>query len=265
MTLSSEADAAKTIKQCCARLYESDFAKFLLGDSFHPGGLALTERLGNLLGLTTNSRVLDVASGTGTSALFLAERFGCPAIGVDYSRESTERARELAREKGLWSRVRFETGDAEVMPFPDETFDAIVCECAFCTFPNKSAAVAEFMRVLRPGGRVGISDLTRAATLPKELDSLLARVACIADAQTIESYGTAGNGPANPRQTTGRRNCIGPQKNRSAANRSLRCEANGKRGLGSNQTQRAWLWCFRGYQSVGLDMMFPKLAIGTTI
>ena len=42
----------ETVKQCCARLYESDFAKMLLGDSFHPGGLKLTERLGTLLGLT---------------------------------------------------------------------------------------------------------------------------------------------------------------------------------------------------------------------
>ncbi len=63
-------ESADNIKQCCARLYESDFAKILLGDSFHPGGLALTERLGVLLDLGPNSRVLDVASGTGNSAIF---------------------------------------------------------------------------------------------------------------------------------------------------------------------------------------------------
>jgi hypothetical protein len=66
-----------TVKQCCARLYESDFAKLLLGDSFHPGGTRLTERLGELLGLGPQSRVLDIASDTGTSALFLAERVSC--------------------------------------------------------------------------------------------------------------------------------------------------------------------------------------------
>ena len=73
----------ETVKQCCARLYESDFAKMLLGDSFHPGGVKLTERLGTLVGLTSQSRVLDIASGKGTSALFLAERFGCEVIGID--------------------------------------------------------------------------------------------------------------------------------------------------------------------------------------
>ena len=78
----------ETVKQCCARLYESDFAKLLLGDSFHPGGLKLTERLGELLKLGPHSRVLDVASGKGTSALFLAERFGSEVVGIDYSSQN---------------------------------------------------------------------------------------------------------------------------------------------------------------------------------
>ena len=72
-------------KQCCARLYESEIVSRLLGESFHPGGIALTERLGQLLGLTAASRVLDAASGKGTSAVVLAQRFGCTVIGVDLS------------------------------------------------------------------------------------------------------------------------------------------------------------------------------------
>src|SRR6266852_9193733 len=74
----------ETLKQCCAKLYESDLAKVLLGDSFHPGGLKLTERIGSLLRLTPESQVLDVASGNGTSACFLAEQFGCHVVGIDY-------------------------------------------------------------------------------------------------------------------------------------------------------------------------------------
>ena len=79
-----------TVKQCCARLYESDLARILLGDSFHPGGTKLTERLGEILDLSGQSRVLDIASGTGTSALFLAERFGCEVVGVDYGSHNVE-------------------------------------------------------------------------------------------------------------------------------------------------------------------------------
>jgi arsenite methyltransferase len=178
----------ETVKQCCARLYESDFAKLLLGDSFHPGGLKLTERLGELLELTPHSRVLDVASGKGASALFLAERFGSEVVGVDYSSQNVEEANEAAESRGLDSRVRFESADAERLPFDDASFDGIICECAFCTFPDKPAAAREFARVLRPGGRVGLSDLTRGPILPKELDGLLAWIACIADAQPVDSY-----------------------------------------------------------------------------
>lgn len=178
----------ETVKQCCAQLYESDFAKLLLGDSFHPGGLKLTERLGELLELTPRSRVLDVASGKGTSAFFLAERFGSEVVGIDYSSHNVEEANQTAATKGIASRVRFERADAERLPFDDAGFDGIICECAFCTFPDKQAAAREFARVLRPGGRVGLSDLTRGPVLPKELDGLLAWIACIADAQTVDRY-----------------------------------------------------------------------------
>jgi len=178
----------ETLKQCCAKLYESDLAKILLGDSFHPGGLKLTGRVGSLLHLAPESHVLDVASGKGTTALFLAERFGCHVVGIDYSTENVAGANDLAETKGLASRVRFEHGDAERLPFPDASFDAVLCECAFCTFPNKTDAAREFARVLGSGGRIGLTDLTRDPTLPKGLDGLLAWIACIADAQPAARY-----------------------------------------------------------------------------
>lgn len=178
----------ETLKQCCARLYESDFAKLLLGDSFHPGGTRLTEHLGTLLELTPQSRVLDIASGKGTSALFLAERFGCEVLGIDYSGRNVEQANAAATAKRLEAQVRFQQGDAERLPVGDSSFDAIVCECAFCTFPDKPAAAREFARVLRAAGRIGLSDLTRGPVLPAGLEGLLAWIACIADAQPVENY-----------------------------------------------------------------------------
>ncbi|AHB76849.1 MULTISPECIES: class I SAM-dependent methyltransferase [Pandoraea] len=178
----------ENIKQCCAQLYESDLARVLLGESFHPGGLALTERLGILLGLNGTSKVLDVACGKGASAIFLAERFGCEIVGIDYSAHNVEQAMAAAAAKGLAPRVRFQRADAERIPVDDGVFDAVVCECAFCTFPDKSSAAREFARVLCCTGAVGLSDLTRATDLPKELEGLLAWVACIADAQPLQSY-----------------------------------------------------------------------------
>lgn len=176
------------LKQCCANIYQTEAARMLLGDSFHPGGLALTERLGALLRLTPETHLLDVASGTGASALHLAERFGCRVTGIDLSRDNVTRANAAAQSGNLADQVHFLAADAESLPFPDGCFDALLCECAFCTFPSKSAAASEFARVLQPGGRLGLSDLTRDAQLPEELDSLMAWVACIADAQPIDQY-----------------------------------------------------------------------------
>lgn len=178
------------IKQCCATLYESDVTRFLVGDSFHPGGLELTRQLGHMLGLNPASRVLDVACGKGPTAVFLAKEFGCEVVGIDYGEQNVAAGRSLARSEHLESRVRLERSDAESIPFSDASFDAVICECAFCTFPDKARAAREFFRVLRRGGRVGISDLTRQEVLPEELNGLFAWIACIGDAHTIEGYST---------------------------------------------------------------------------
>ncbi len=181
---------AVDLKACCAAVYQSDWARLLLGDSFHPGGLDLTGRLGSLLSLGAGAgqRVLDVASGQGTSAIFLAQRFGCEVLGVEYSDELVRQSTKAAEQAAVADLVRFTQGDAERLPVDDESFDAVICECAFCTFPDKRAAAAEFARVLRPGGRVGLSDLTRSDAVPPELQGLLAWIACIADAQPLDQY-----------------------------------------------------------------------------
>ena len=176
------------LKSCCAALYESEWARLLLGESLHPGGLALTERLGQALKLQPAMTVLDAACGTGTSAIFLAERFGCRVIGVDYSARMLTEARVRAEERGVSARVEFLRGDIESLRLGDDSFDAIICECAFCTFPDKAAAAREFCRVLKTGGRIGVSDLTRMGALAPQLDTLLAWVACVADARPTEDY-----------------------------------------------------------------------------
>jgi arsenite methyltransferase len=176
------------VKQCCANVYGSGAARFLLGDSFHPGGLRLTEELASLLGLAPGKTVLDAASGKGTTALFLAETFGCNVVAVDLSEKNIQDASEAAAARNLGHLVEFRLADAEALPFEDVSLDAILCECAFCTFPDKQAAASEFGRVLKPGGRVGISDITRDGDLSPELDGLLAWIACIGDAQPLDAY-----------------------------------------------------------------------------
>lgn len=176
------------VKQCCANVYGSDAVKFLLGESFHPGGAELTSELASHLKLTAGSVVLDVASGKGTSAYLLAEKFGCRVTGIDLSEENIEQSRGEARTRKLEPLVWFQLADAERLPFADASFDAVLCECAFCTFPDKRTAAREFARVLKPAGRVGVSDLTRTSASLPELDGLLAWIACIGDAQPLDSY-----------------------------------------------------------------------------
>jgi len=175
-------------KACCAAVYEHDWVRLLLGESFHPGGLALTERLGELLCLGRDSVLLDAACGHGTSAVHLARIFGCRVIGVDLSALSIARGVESARAAGVEELVEFHAGDGENLPVPNASVDAVLCECAFCIFPAKERAASEFARVLRRGGVVGLSDLTRSGQLPAELDSLSAQVACIADARPAQEY-----------------------------------------------------------------------------
>lgn len=179
---------AAELKSCCAAVYQSDFARVLLGNSFHPGGLELTSRVGGLLELRASDKLLDVAAGRGESAIFLAQKFGCRVTGIDLGPGNVTEARALADGAGVANLVQFEHGDAERLDFPDASFDVLLCECAFCTFPDKRAAAAEFSRVLRPGGRLGLSDMTRSGELPAELSGLLAWISCIGDAQSVGEY-----------------------------------------------------------------------------
>jgi arsenite methyltransferase len=183
-----ETSAGQQIKACCAATYGSDWARLLIGDSMHPGGVELTERLGNLLEINSGSRVLDIASGRGKSALALARKFGCEVTGIELSPGCIEAARGEATHSGLTGRVRFEIGDAEALLFAGDEFDAVICECAFCTFPDKVQAAGEMARVLKPGGRLGLSDLVRRGELPTELQTLAGWVACVADARPESDY-----------------------------------------------------------------------------
>lgn len=176
------------VKQCCAAFYGSDFARLLIGESFHPGGIRLTHHLGTLTQLEPGSKVLDLAAGRGTSALHTAQSFGCEVVGIDLSEGNVRAATEEASLRGLANRVSFQVADAEGLPFKDESFGVILCECAFCTFPNKQSAAAEMFRVLSPGGRLAFSDLTKIASAHSELDGLLSWIACVGDAQPVQAY-----------------------------------------------------------------------------
>ena len=134
-------------KSCCAALYQLEPVRLLLGDTLHPGGLALTHRLGKLAGLKRDERVLDLACGRGASALAVARSFHCQVVGLDLGREGLVESMPLGKESVADGRVSFLLGDAEMLPFPPGSFDAVLCECSLSLFPDKAQGVGEVARL----------------------------------------------------------------------------------------------------------------------
>jgi SAM-dependent methyltransferase len=131
--------------------------------------------------------VLDVACGIGTTSLLLATERGVDVLGIDLGEAQVERASRRAQVARLGGRVRFKVGDAERLPVDGGAYDAVVCECALCTFPDKASAVGELARAVRPGGRVGITDVwLDPGRLDPDLATLAGRVSCLADARPID-------------------------------------------------------------------------------
>jgi arsenite methyltransferase len=180
--------AARNIASCCADLYELPIVEYLLGQSFHPGGTELTRQLASACLVSPNSSVLDVACGNGNSARTIAANFGASVTGCDNSAINIERATVASQEAGLSKKTRYIRGRAEQLPFAPDSFDVSLCECSLCLFENMDSALKQIHRVLKPGGRIGISDFFLNAPVPDSLDGLLGRVLCVAGAPSADGY-----------------------------------------------------------------------------
>ncbi len=105
----------------------------------------------------SGQRLLDVATGTGLVAFALAERGFCDVTGVDQSEEMLAAARaRLAAAPALADRVRFRRAEAERLPFADAEFDALTCTYLLRYVDDRAATMRELVRVVRPGGRIGM-------------------------------------------------------------------------------------------------------------
>ena len=176
-------------KACCADLYQSDLARLILGETLHPGGLALTNRLGRLMGIQRDDLVADLASGRGVSAMAVSRAFHCRVAGVEFSHAATAGASAAARATPVAARTFFIQGDAESPPLASSRFDAVLCECSMSIFPDKCRAVQEMRRLLRPGGSLGLSDVTvEPGSLPEELEGAVGQVLCLSGALNVKGY-----------------------------------------------------------------------------
>jgi arsenite methyltransferase len=158
-----------------------------------PSGSNLGLGCGNpiaLASLKEGETVLDLGSGAGFDC-FLASNIVGPkgrVIGVDMTAEMVARAKENAL-KGSYSNVEFRLGEIEVLPVEDNTIDVIISNCVINLVPNKEKAFKEAFRVLKPGGRLMVSDIVLKKKLPDfVLESIEAYVGCVSGASMKDKY-----------------------------------------------------------------------------
>lgn len=169
---------------CCSTFYEQGWVQQFADDSFHPGGAELTRRTVAAMDLPEAASVLDIGCGSGTTAILLATEFDLDVTGIDTSAANIERAGQRAGDLP----ISWLVADAHTLPFEDNEFDGIVLECVFSLFVDKPAALAEVRRVLKPGGRIGLTDMAVFGALPDSIAEHIAPWTCLGDAMDEESY-----------------------------------------------------------------------------
>lgn len=150
-----------------------------------------------LASLKTGETVVDLGSGGGFDCFLAAKKVGQKGkiIGVDMTSEMIDKARENAR-KGKYPNVEFRLGEIENLPVADKTADVIISNCVINLSPNKKKVFQEAFRVLKPKGRLMVSDLVLLKALPKEINKVLDPTSCVTGAimkneylKTIKSVG----------------------------------------------------------------------------
>ncbi|NWF77445.1 MAG: methyltransferase domain-containing protein [Chloroflexi bacterium] len=152
-----------------------------------PGRFELTRQTAKVAKLGEGWSVLEVGCGDGMSALFLSQQYACDVIGIDASDKMIALANQRARTEALSHRVQFLVADAMQLPFPDYTFDTVMCEAVFSGLADKERAAKEFHRVLRRGGKVVVTDFVLRREIPQKLQCQMTFLPC-AGAKRLEEY-----------------------------------------------------------------------------
>jgi ubiquinone/menaquinone biosynthesis C-methylase UbiE len=145
------------------------------------------ESLAEACDLRTDEQVLDVAAGNGNATLAAARR-GCQVTSTDYVSALLERGAERARAERL--EVRFQTVDAEALPFQANAFDAVLSTFGVMFTPDQEKAASELLRVCRPGGRIGLANWTPGGFIGQLFKTLGRHVAPPAGVKPPSAWGT---------------------------------------------------------------------------
>jgi sarcosine/dimethylglycine N-methyltransferase len=139
-------------------------------------------------GISGSTHVLDVCSGMGGPARYLAHRLGCRVTGLDVTKSRHEGAIRLTALVKLDHLVEFRLGNALDMPFADATFDVVIGQEAFAHVPDKPRLIAECARVVRPGGTIAFTDILRRDGLGAAEFERLRRGMTFQSLESLEGY-----------------------------------------------------------------------------
>jgi arsenite methyltransferase len=147
-----------------------------VGVTKHLGSLHATNELIRKCGITRESYVLDVGCGVGQTAVYLAQRIGCRVMGVDVLPQMVTQTRQRVEKEGLQHLVEARIADVQALPFEDNTFDDVLTESVMAFPANKEKAMAELVRVCKPGGQVGLNETTwLKIPVPEEMAAWVAQ------------------------------------------------------------------------------------------
>jgi len=154
----------------------------------HPGGLKATRMLVESLGITSGSRVIDIACGKGSSAIYLAQNWGCSVVGVDIAEDLIQVARDTARQKGLNGKVTFQVGNAMDLPFQDNSFDVALSQAMLVLVEDKVRTIKEAHRVLKVGGKAGWLELSWKQEIDADFLDKVSNVLCAYCMTNVSTY-----------------------------------------------------------------------------
>ena len=157
-------------------------------DQDHFGGVEANDILASKAGVAQQHHVLDVCSGMGGPARYLAARIGCRVTGLDLTESRYRSAIRLTELVKLQHLVDFRLGNALAMPFQDASFDIVIGQEAWCHVPEKPKLISECARVVRPGGVIAFTDILRRELLTPAEMGRLERQMTFPTLETLDGY-----------------------------------------------------------------------------
>jgi len=157
-------------------------------DQDHYGGIEVLDALADAAGIGSEHHVLDVCSGMGGPARWLAYQRNCKVTGLDFTLSRIEAARRLTQRVQLDHLIDFVHGDAAAMTLPSSRYDVLIAQESWLHIPDKAALISECVRVLKPGGRIAFTDIVVRSELDRPTEERLAAEMHTANIASADNY-----------------------------------------------------------------------------